>query len=117
MSDLFLGIALLGTIIGGGISIVLCWKSDNFALVLIPMIIGVCAITIPALVVLDSERNIEKQSIMAEFDKLNCSDKADFILKNYLGGNKTRTSDLIPAFTNAGCKFNLTTQLVLESSK
>jgi hypothetical protein len=117
MSEMFFVIALLGTIIGGGIGVILCWKSDNFALIVIPMIIGVCAITIPSIVVLDSERNAETKAILTDFDKLNCSDKADLILKNYLDGNTSRTSDLIPAFVKADCKFNLTTQLVLEGSK
>lgn len=115
MSEFLLGIALLGTIIGGAGSIILAFKSENFALIMIPMIIGVCAITLPAMLAMESEKTLETKLILIEFDKLNCADKADLILKNYLDGNKTRTSDLIPVFTNAGCKFDITSQLVLEN--
>lgn len=61
---------------------------------------------------------IEKQqkNILTEFENLDCKSMGDFILSNYMDGNRTITSKAIPIFKDHGCKFDVATQTILGRS-
>lgn len=54
---------------------------------------------------------------LTDFAKLNCNDKADWILKNYLDGNRTITEKAIPIFTNDDCKFDVAQKIIMEPTQ
>jgi len=54
-----------------------------------------------------------QKSIEAEFQKLDCQNQRDYILKQYISGNIPEAAKLTQIFTENGCKFGLATKAIL----
>ena len=100
---------LLGGIILGIFAMI---KTES----IIPFIFG----TAIGMVIFGSFWNVDVQQQndmmdkrLVQFEKLDCDDQADWILKNYIDGNKTISSKAIIKFNDAGCKFDIGTAQVL----
>jgi hypothetical protein len=107
------------------ISFIFGWKYEKSELFLIGIVVGTIfggslvylhTLEVEELALLEKQRlQSALQRQLDHFNTLDCKEKGDHILSEYMIGN--RTKPYIEPFKKAGCQFDVATQIMLEGSR